>query len=85
MFSSVCSTIIQNHMSYQVCTLVGGEVGLLKDGLLQLLRSENLDILAALIPNLPHIITTMHKHNAITPQSAVNSCIYVPCSLGKWC
>ncbi|XP_042238801.1 uncharacterized protein LOC121877234 isoform X1 [Homarus americanus] len=54
---------------HQLCTLVSSEVGLLKEGLLQLLRSENLDILAALIPNLPHIITTMHRNNAITPQS----------------
>ncbi|XP_071540603.1 uncharacterized protein [Panulirus ornatus] len=54
---------------HQLCTLVGGEVGLLKEGFLQLLQSENLDILAALTPNLPHIITTMHRHNAITPQS----------------
>nr|XP_053639069.1 uncharacterized protein LOC128693421 [Cherax quadricarinatus] len=54
---------------HQLCTLVGAEVGLLKEGLLLLLRSENLDILAALTPNLPHIITTMHRHNAVTPQS----------------
>lgn len=55
---------------HQLCTLVGAEVGLLKEGLLQLLRSENLDILSAITPNLPHIIATMHKHNAITPQSS---------------
>nr|XP_045601306.1 serine/threonine-protein phosphatase 4 regulatory subunit 4-like isoform X1 [Procambarus clarkii] len=54
---------------HQLCTLVGSEVGLVKEGLLQLLRSESLDILAALMPNLPHIITTMHRHNAVTPQS----------------
>ncbi|KAK4302712.1 hypothetical protein Pmani_025211 [Petrolisthes manimaculis] len=54
---------------HQVCTLVGAEVGLLKDGLLQLLRSDNLEVLAALTLNLPHIITTMTRHNAITPQT----------------
>ncbi|MPC19459.1 Serine/threonine-protein phosphatase 4 regulatory subunit 4 [Portunus trituberculatus] len=54
---------------HQLCTLVGAEVGLLKEGLLQLLRSESLEVLAALIPNLPNIITTMHRHNAIAPQS----------------
>ncbi|KAK7070393.1 Serine/threonine-protein phosphatase 4 regulatory subunit 4 [Halocaridina rubra] len=54
---------------HQLCILVGAEVGLLKEGLLQLLRSENLDILSALMPNLPHIITTMHRHNAVTPQT----------------
>lgn len=55
---------------HQLCILVGGEVGMLKEGLLQLLRSENLDILSALMPNLPHIITTMHRHNAVTPQTS---------------
>ncbi|XP_064119052.1 serine/arginine repetitive matrix protein 2-like [Macrobrachium nipponense] len=55
---------------HQLCILVGAEVGMLKEGLLQLLRSENLDILSALMPNLPHIITTMHRHNAVTPQTS---------------
>ncbi|XP_050713956.1 serine/threonine-protein phosphatase 4 regulatory subunit 4-like [Eriocheir sinensis] len=54
---------------HQLCTLVGAEVGLLKEGLLQLLRSDSLEVLAALTPNLPNIISTMHRHNAIAPQS----------------
>lgn len=67
------------YLSLQLCTLVGAEVGLLKEGLLQLLRSENLDILSAITPNLPHIIATMHKHNAITPQSSVSRLKVMSC------
>ncbi|CAL4097287.1 unnamed protein product, partial [Meganyctiphanes norvegica] len=63
----VCTTISRAY--HQLCTLVGGEVGQLREGLLQLLRSQSLEVLAALLPNLPHIVSAMNRHNVLTPHS----------------
>ncbi|XP_076036119.1 uncharacterized protein LOC143022060 isoform X2 [Oratosquilla oratoria] len=84
--STFCSMVADpsNHVRatvaasfHQLCTLVGSEVGLLKDGLLQLLRSESLEILTALTPHLPQILTTMAHHNVIVPSMPVNELVEI--------
>ncbi|KAL7631393.1 UNVERIFIED_CONTAM: hypothetical protein RMT77_018303 [Armadillidium vulgare] len=54
---------------HQLCTLIGSEVGILRESFLNLLRSENLEVVAALVPNISHILAAFNHHQVLTQSS----------------
>ncbi|KAF2361417.1 Armadillo-type fold [Trinorchestia longiramus] len=44
---------------HQLCVLLGSSARVLREPLLQLLRSESAEVLTALLPTLPHVLTSL--------------------------